>query len=417
MAEAALDTHRQAAAKLAQQRERLLGQAWIDAGSVARVERRLRAHVATIAELYDQTGAGEPPSQPAEALVYWLALLLGGAGANVGDLVDAIAADDASGAAAAQAWCLLPAGGDDALDAEAARGNDAVWAAFLQSRLAAGQPPSDAVLNKALNAETESLRCLALAVAADDPQRGAAFFQPWYAPSEAVPHRVAAEAVLAGLVRGDAAAERALSALLEQSGDDSEAHRAVHVMAMAGAPAHRDAVTHYARRNPVDGAMLLAIDGAPSHLDTLIALLERPEAAEAAALAWWRLTGETLPYTDRMRSVSADAGGGRGEVPDAEWAGGWLRRHRDAIRGHARLLFGRALSRRSAGAACRRWAGTASADLLGQARVVAGPGLGIDTGQWIVARERALDAAGLRDEPEIPPEAATADPWKHGHYA
>ncbi len=416
MADLPLDIHMEAAASLYAQRRRLLERPWFDAGSLERLERRLKAHLATACDL--GADAMEPPERRDSAFVHWACRLLADPERFLPVLLESLQAPGVVAEGARDALMLFPSDDVPALAAVIAGSTSGVRATFLRACAASGAGVPDALLNTVLAADDDDSRAAALEVAAVDSRRDQNFFRRWF-PTAATgtADNARCTAIFAGLLRGDPEATPALAPALEHAGSDVDARRVLHLMALSGAPAHQDTLALYARREPKWGVPLLALHGAPALLETLLDLLPRQEAAESAVTAWWRMTGEVLPQRPRLRLVGqADVTGG-GEMPDAEWAAGWLEAHHQRLAASPRLLFGDALGQQALAVACHDWAGAASADLLRQARLSIGPALRVHEAQWIILRRRRLHAVGLRNEPAIPPMAANADPWEHGHYA
>lgn len=403
------------AARLWAQRRRLLSQPWLDAASLDRLERRLRVHLSLLADL--DGPLQDPPESPDPATVHWMAALLGDPERSLAPALEAAAGGDAPAAAAREALILVPAFATAQRSAGLSRISARGAAVQVSVAAQAGLVLPDALVNTALAADDEATRVAAIETAAGDPGRPAGFFHPWYQSADgAAGHAQCCAALHAGLLRGDTQAQRALGPVLQQAADDHQSNRVLRLMALAGSDDHGETLRLYARREPVRGARLLALHGAPAHLDTLLELMARPEAAAEAALAWWRLTGAMPPRVPRLRSLDGATAGG-GEIPDVQWAEGWLRCHRDRLAAAPRLLQGRALDEPGLARACRDWAGAAGAHALDQARMLAGPALKARPAQWLALRRRHLEAAGLRDQAEPPPELAGADPWEHGHYA
>lgn len=407
--------HLEQAARLWAQRRRLLAQPWVDAGSLDRLESRLRVHLSVLADL--GVPPEDPPEPPDPAAVYWMAALLGHPQRSLEPALEAAAGDGAPAEAARQALILVPVFAVAEHSPGLSRVSAASAAVLVSVAAQAGLVLPDAVVNTALAAGHDPARVAALEVAAGDPRRDAGFFQPWYRSRDAgVSHAQRCAALHGGLLRGDTEAQRALGSALEQAADDDDSHRVLRLMALGGSAEHGETLRLYALGQPIRGARLLALHGAPAHLEALLELLGRPEAAAEASLAWWRLTGETPARVPRLRLLDGAAEGG-GEIPDVQWAEGWLHRHRDPLAAVPRLLQGHALDGRSLTRACRGWAGAVGADALDQARMLVGAGLKARPAQWLALRCRHLQAAGLADETEPPPALAEADPWEHGHYA
>jgi hypothetical protein len=413
----ALETHCQEVQRRCKILSALAPQAWIATPAVEHQERKLLANLAAAAEL----GASEvfaSPRKREDAFIYWAARRLSEPEADVMPaLLEALGESGKAADGARDALDLLPPADDQAIAGAERWETVPIRLSFLGAAAHGDTSVSQALLNNALSQEPET-QTAALAVAASDPQRAAATFGDWFAAGNtAVPATAKHTAAFAGLMRGDETAREALPRLFADAPDAQAQHQAARLMALAGGERYRADLLAYSESDPVRGTTLLGIHGHPANLEALVERLERPETAEAAAEAWWRITGLSLPRRPMMQALGEEQSETRGEVPDAEWADGWLQQQRQQLPEAEQLLFGRPVERGTLATACRSWAGTASADLLAQARLVIGPAPPLQPQQWIVQRLNRLDTAGLRKATTVAPEAATADPWEYGHYA
>lgn len=397
--------------------EGLAGRSWINASAWTRQEARLVMHLNAAADL-GVAVSDEPPTKRADAFVYWAARRLSEPATEaVAALLDGIAAGGPSADGARDALHLMPPADDTAIAGTQRWEEPTVRLAFLEAAAQAKTSISSGVFNRALDQDPETQAAAVKAAGVDDGTP-ASTFRDWFiptSPSAALPAQTAA--AFAGLVRGDDQAHDALPRLLERVDDPEPYYTVLRLMALTGGAAYRESLVAYSETEPAAAAYLLGVHGHPSNLDTLVALLERPEAAEEAAAAWWRVTGVTLPRRPRLQSADDSDEAGRGEIPDAEWAAGWLESNRNHLPQADQLLFGRVMDARSLASGCRLWAGTASLDLAHQAQLIVGPSPALGTAPWLHQRLARLDDAGLHDDVTIPPEFETADPWERGHYA
>jgi hypothetical protein len=390
---------------------------WVNGSSRARLEGLLLYDLAALSDL-DLTGNMEPPGDRTGAFIYWLTRRFGEADKDcLPDVVDALANGDDGARGAADALTVFPPHDDSGIHGREAWDNADARQAFLTAAMGRPSAVSDALLNTALGLDAGS-RAAAMGVAARNPHRQSAYFRPWFqaAPSE-VDSATRCQALFAGLMRDDPEAEEALARTLTAAADDDEVHRALVLIALRGTPSQGDTLVGYAQRHPRAGAELIGIHGRPELVEPLHALMDRPESAEAAATAWWRLTGREVPRQRRLASTDGANESGRGSLPDSEWAQGWWQSHRRELEGAERLLLGRPLGPGPLATACREWAGQGSDALVWQAQLAAGPGTPLHADQWLRQRLQRLEAAGLRDAVVVPPEVETADPWEYGHYA
>jgi hypothetical protein len=392
--------------------------AWVSGHSWQQLEQMLLANVLALSELEPAHQAPEPDSRET-AFVYWLSRCFGEAGEDLmSELIPALTADGPTAEGAAAALTACPPTDDDAIKGQAAWDNPYARQAFLTAASGAPDSLSDALLNTALESADRQTRAAALSVAARDPQRDPSFFRTWYGINSGEPDVcVQCQAVFGGLIRNDAQAEAALPTLLERAETDDDVYKVLQLIALRGLSSQHNALARYAEREPQRGTALIAVDGNPGWLDTLHSLMEYPATADGAAQAWWRMTGVSIPRVPRLSSVDQGTSAGQGELPDAEWARGWLDTHGKSLNNTDRLLFGRALDKRALAGACRHWAGQGSRSLVWQMQLAAGTGTALHADQWLSQRQQRLEQAGLRDDAVVPPEAATADDWEHGHYA
>lgn len=405
-------THLTALEQLFRRRLQLVSEELSDADLLARTEQRLCIHLYVVAQA---DGGDIAPATAFDAFRRVGGGILRDSATAYADALEIVAAGEDGASGAFQAIALLPPPQAGIL-IDLFQQHHGLRALLFDVWLRHGSDVPDGVLNRScLQREDAALQTAALRYAAARPDTGNDVFRPYYS-ERSLPAATVLAALWGGLRRSDAAAEDALNPVLDRMGSGAGVHSVLRLMALTGGRRHLPVLREHARLHPAEGVPLLALAGYPEVVPDILHALERPESAEAAAQAWFWMTGQTLPTRPRLEVAEVGGAQGGGERPDAEWAAGWWHGQRARFPTDVRLLFGEAVSRESLVRACGAWAGRRSEDLLDLAALFGPRELYIHHEDWITRRRAALEAV-TPSESAVPEGLSERDLWERGHFA
>ena len=404
--------HLTALEHLFRRRVQMVSEDLSDADLLERTEQRLCVHLYVLAQT---DGRDMAPSTAFDAVSRVSGAILRNGAAAYSEALAIVAAGEEGASGAFEAVALLPPRQDEVL-VELFQQHHGMRATLFELWRRHGIDVPDGVVNRScLQRDDAALQTAALRYAAARPGTGIDVFRPYY-KERSLPAATVVAALWGGLRRGDDAAAEALNRVVDAMGTDAAMRSVLRLMALTGGRRHLPVLREHARLHPQDGTLLLALSGFPEVVPDILQVLERPESADAAAQAWFWMTGQSLPTRPRLEVAEVGGAQGGGARPDAEWAAGWWQDRRDYFQPDARLLFGEAMSAPSVARACGAWAGRRSEDLLDLSALFGLSGLCIHHEDWMMRRRSALKTMAP-PEPEVPEALSERDIWERGHFA
>jgi hypothetical protein len=198
-----------------------------------------------------------------------------------------------------------------------------------------------------------------------------------------------------GLVRGDDAAVIALRRAIEREPNDMQRLDLLRLAALTGDAEYFPIFESLTQHVPQLAYHFLGLYGRPDGVEMILQGLSHPRTALHAELAWWWVSGQTLPKKPRLsvvgeESLDEDLEDNVGFVPDAlpaqQW---WIKQKKDSA---LRYLQGQPLNRARIQATLKQYAGMISHDLIDLLAMQNQQALLIGTHTWHDARVRKLQA-------------------------
>lgn len=389
-------THWNSAVALFRQRRALIVSAEVDADVVARNEHLLRMHLHVLA----RCDWSAPQTRKMEQVFVMLARYLGSPQAEVRCEDYALAREmmiegGEAGEGAFAALALFPeADADKMLDLY--HGDPKQRPQLFTLWREQGRVVPRALLNRAeLQGRDEALQEAALAYSASRPEIGVDLFRPYYAhlQSGVTPRcsgRLTALALWGALVRGETGSVEVLRRAVERENDAGIRFELLRLAALSADLQMLPVLRRLLEENPAQGARLLALNGSIEAIEILLEALSQAATMDAAARAWIRVSGTTLPQKPRLQMIGQD--GGQGVMPDAESARAWWSQQRSALPPEGRMLYGEPLSLSRLYALAQGKAGEAGRDLLDLLAFKLGRPLGISPHAEQARRRSLLQA-------------------------
>jgi hypothetical protein len=365
--------HRESAGDLYAQRRHLIDQPDASADLLASVEERLRYHVYALGDV----SIAEPKSKKQADLFVDLAVrrLHSDAAVRADVYVRAyhyLTAPGATRQAALDFMALFPLPSNETL-LDFYRRDDTLRAPLFRLwRIQSAAVPPALVNAAAARSSPEPLKVEALAYAAQREEFGPGFFREHYSGGSADGASTGAasleQSIAGGLMRGDAEAVRAMVVGIGHVADDHQRARLLRLAAVSGEAQFLPALEECARVRPALGCTLLAVTGRRTAVPSLLRQLDVVASAEAAASAWQRLTGQTIPRVPRLRVVGEEDDTGSasqpGLIPDSQAARQWWEDHQSHWPDAERRWFGRALTVERVARLAREHAGDTGREAL-----------------------------------------------------
>lgn len=396
------ETHLESARGLYRQRLNWLQMDRIDMPSILQLEYRLRVHLHVLAHAIE-TAEAEPQAAP-DTFVYLAARL------SCNDVTQQTQAaelasqwlgeDSARAQGARDALLLFPLPVVQEVLSKAYRGNEVLRAVLIYILAQQGARLPQGLINQAeLQQRDPLLQAQILYYAANHATSGLDLFSPYYQPllshAETVPeHGVLVAALWGGLVRGDQAAAVALRRAIEREGDDMQRLDLLRLAALTGDEEYLLIFELLVEHAPHLAFHLLALQGRHESAEIILQGLSHPRTANDAELAWWWVSGQTLPKKPRLSVIGKDRQVEEiedvGLVPDAQSAQQWWsKQKKDNAR---RYLLGQALSQQVIQTILMQYAGMISHDLIDLLSLQCRQPVSLGTHGWHDARLRILHA-------------------------
>jgi hypothetical protein len=393
--------HRDSALALFRLRQGRLSQDETAAGSLGRLERRLRLHLHVLARCRD----AEPPPEKGPEIFVHLAVRLDSPdeerrieGAQTACALLAQGGAKGEGAFAALAL-LAPREAEGSLLELYCSNGGLRPTLFRLWREQGAAVPATLLAWDELRRGDMNLQCCALEYAAAAPALGPEIFRPFYQPIlggarvAKIPGPLLAAALWGGMVRGEREARRALRRVFElESGVRGDA-ALLRLAALGGDCELLPVLRRQLETDPLSGAGLLALHGTAGAIDILLEALKHPPAMAAVGRAWPHLCGSVLPLLPRLRLVGEE-GESAATIPDAKSAFLWWQERRND--GGKRWIAGASMSAAHLADLAGKKAGRAGGDLLDLLALQLGRPLGISPGAEQARRRTVLQKALLQ---------------------
>lgn len=404
------ETHLQSAKALYRQR---LG--WLDLPVVAMpamldLEHRLRVHLHVLSRSVDPD-EGEPGEAP-DLFVHLAARLAAPdealRKAAVELACEKLAEPGPMAEAARDALVLFPRAESQEILQAAFREAGEARLALLDIMWAHGMSLPPRFFEPAnLTALPPDVHAAALHHAARNPETRRSLFQPYYLlvalddGADRTPPDVLRAALQAGLVLGDPDAPDAARTTLERETDLGARGALLRLLALAGDPGVVGLLKDHIDFDPPEALALLALHGGRRAVQRIVDALDDPRCAQAAAEAWTRVSGETLPRKPRLSVVGAPAadGGSAGELPEAGPARASWRLKAPGLAGADRWHGGERLSVQGLVDRLQAEAGAQSLDRLDLLAVLLGRPVDLHPRAWHAQRIEVLRRLQSSDEP------------------
>jgi hypothetical protein len=397
------ETHLNAAQSLYRQRLNWMQMERVDMQSMLHLEYRLRVHLHVLAHELEIDEA-EPEAAP-DPFVY-LACRLSSRDPTQQTQAAELACqwlgeDSARAQGARDALLLFPHLLVNEAMSKAYRDNEALRAIFIYILAQHGARLPQGLINQAeLQQRDPQLQAQILYYAANQASAGLDQFSHYYQPlllrTDNLPeHAVIVAALWGGLVRGDDAAVIALRRAIEREPNDMQRLDLLRLAALTGDAEYFPIFESLTQHVPQLAYHFLGLYGRPDGVEMILQGLSHPRTALHAELAWWWVSGQTLPKKPRLsvvgeESLDEDLEDNVGFVPDAlpaqQW---WIKQKKDSA---LRYLQGQPLNRARIQATLKQYAGMISHDLIDLLAMQNQQALLIGTHTWHDARVRKLQA-------------------------
>ena len=396
------ETHLEAACGLYRQRLNWMQMDRIDMQSILNLEYRLRVHLHVLASQVNTVEA-EPEMAP-DTFVYLASRLSSRDAAQKTHASDLacqwLGEDSARAQGARDALLLFPHPVVQEALSKAYRQDVALRAILIYILAQHGARLPKGLINQAeLQERDPLLQAQILYYAANQPTSGldlfAHYYQPLLSHSETLPeHSVIVAALWGGLVRGDQSAAIALRRAIEREPDDMQRLDLLRLAALTGEADYLPIFESLTAHAPHIAYHFLALQGRHESLELILQGLCHPRTASDAELAWWWVSGQTLPKKPRLSVVGEDSQSDEleenvGLVPDSQPAQQWWARQKKDQ--ELRCLQGQAVSVGLIQATLRQYAGMISHDLIDLLAIERGQQLLVGTHTWHDARVRELN--------------------------
>ncbi len=378
---------------------------WQTAAPVVALEQRLFFHLHVLARAGDKEG---PVPEEAEEAFVWLAGGMESPDAARRAKVAAMAGeflveDSPRGEGLRKAAGLFPGRELDIVVSRLYQRTTAARPALLNMLCSPRSWVSGELLDEAASqADDAHLQASALYYRARFLPGGLEAFSRCYQPllsgrAAGVPAEVLSAALLGGLIRGHEAVRTALRKAVEHETAPDALRMLLRLAALVCDTPLYPRVRELMEPDPAGACMLMAIYGHDEACRDLLDAMESPRTAEAAADAWYRISGTRPGRRPRLSLVgkgrqSEDSQRQAGQMPDVAAARAWWADN--GIAPGERLLLGRRLTPDSLLAAAGDTAGAGVQDILDLAAVTLGRPLGFDARGWVTDRRKHLAGCG-----------------------
>lgn len=223
-----------------------------------------------------------------------------------------------------------------------------------------------------------------------------AYYQPLLDQAEAVSaHPVLVAALWGGMLRRDPVVPIALRRAIERETNDMQRLDLLRLGALSGNAGYFPIFEILTQHIPQIAYHFLAMLGHPESMAIILQGLNHPRTAQYAELAWWWVSGQSLPKKPRLsvvgiENLEEDLDESVGFVPDAKYAQQWWNRTRkDSKR---RYLQGQPLNNIRIQYLLKQNAGIVSHDLIDLLALQSQQPMLIGTHTWHDMRIRKLQA-------------------------
>ena len=368
------ETHFTAAQSLYRQRLSWLQRERVDMQTMLQLEYRLRVHLHVLAHA-QASGQAEPEAAP-DTFVY-LASRLSSIDSNCQQQAAAqachwLAEDSARAHGARDALLLFPHPLVSEAISKAYRQHDTLRALLIYILAQQGARLPQGLIHQAELQGDPLLQAQILNYAAYQPGTGLeqfrAYYQPLLAHAQEVPaHPALVAAIWGGMLRHDPDIPSALRRAIERESNDMQRLDFLRLGALSGDAEYFPIFETLTAHVPQIAYHFLALLGQPESMAVILQGLNHPRTAQHAELAWWWVSGQTLPKKPRLSVVGEDhlvedLDNHVGLVPDAQYAQQWWSRTRKDAK--CRYLQGQPLNNVRIQHLLRHNAGIVSHDLI-----------------------------------------------------
>ena len=402
------ETHMNAACSLYRQRLNWLQMERVDMQSMLHLEYRLRVHLHVLAHELDASEA-EPETAP-DTFVYLASRLSCGDATQQTQAAeracDWLGEDSARAQGARDALLLFPQPVVNESMSKAYRGNEALRAILIYILAQQGARLPQGLVNQAeLQQRDPMLQAQIIYYAANQATADLEQFRPYYQPllnyDDTLPeHAVMVAALWGGLVRGDDLAAIALRRAIERESNDMQRLDLIRLAALSGEAEYFPIFESLSQHVPQIAYHFMALYGRPDGIEIILQGLSHPRTAQHAELAWWWVSGQTLPKKPRLsvvgeESLAEDLEDNVGFVPDAQPAQQWWVKQKKDL--SLRYLQGQPLNSAGIQTTLKQYTGMLSHDLIDLLAIQRQQPVLIGTHTWHDSRVRKLQTMAQKN--------------------
>ena len=395
------ETHLNAARNLYRQRLNWLQMERVDMQSMMHLEYRLRVHLHVLA--YELTPDESEPESAPDTFVY-LACRLGNSDTEqqtraAEQACNWLVEDSARAHGARDALLLFPHPPVQEAMSKAYRQHDNLRALLIYILAQQGARLPKGLVNQAeLQQRDPLLQAQILNYAAyqgaTSLEQFSAYYQPLLEHVEDIPaHPVLVAAIWGGMLRRDPSAPVALRRAIEREANDMDRLDFLRLAALSGDAEYFPIFETLTQYVPQIAFHFLALLGHPESMAIILQGVAHPRTAQYAELAWWWVSGQSLPKKPRLSVVGEDnpeedLDDDVGFVPDAQYAQQWWNRtKKDSAQ---RYLQGQPLNNVRIQYLLKQYTGIVSHDLIDLLALQSQQPMLIGTHTWHDLRVRKL---------------------------
>ena len=204
-------------------------------------------------------------------------------------------------------------------------------------------------------------------------------------------------ALWGGMVRGDADATKAISAVLSHAGSAADHAKFMRLAALSGHADFLALLLMAAENNPDTGYPLLVLFGQKSVMPEILKGLENAHTMEHAASAYRQLTDQNLPRLPRMSVVGeeeTEPTEDSPDIPDIKAAQDWWANHQAKWKEGERWLFGKPATTAHLTTLTKKHAGQFGCDVMALLALANKAPLNIPTEIWRTRQQQLLAKQG-----------------------